>query len=69
MSALETHVPTPRTDALADRHGDIDPDSPYWDALNLATELEKEIAELRVDAFEVRKACGFDMFDDEGNRL
>lgn len=34
------NVPTTRTNALADRYGDIDPDSPYWAALELATELE-----------------------------
>lgn len=38
-------IPTPRTDALADRFGNIDPENdPYWKALDLATELERELA-------------------------
>jgi hypothetical protein len=38
-----TEHDTPRTNALADRYGDIDPDSPYWEALELATTMEREL--------------------------
>ena len=47
MAKLAMPIPemsdTPRTDALADRFGDIDPDSPYWEALALATDFELEL--------------------------
>jgi hypothetical protein len=36
-------VDTPKTNAMADRFGDIDPDSPYWEALELATQFEREL--------------------------
>ena len=37
---------TPRTDALADRFGDVDEASPYWEALDLATQIEREMNRL-----------------------
>lgn len=37
---------TPQTNAMADRFGDIDPDSPYWEALELATKLERDLTEV-----------------------
>lgn len=42
---MTARIPTPRTDKLADHFGNIDPENDaYWKALDLATELERELA-------------------------
>jgi hypothetical protein len=39
---------------MADHYGDIDPESPYWDALDLATKLECELEEAHR---EIQRIC------------
>ena len=62
---------TPRTDALADRFGDIDPDSPYWEALALATDFERELNAKPQYVHGLAggecAACGFRYFEHKGH--